>query len=338
MDVKPSENEAALLAQMTQPDDATRQAVKQLDGDIMVLGAAGKMGPTLCELLLRGGAKRVIGVSRFSNIEMRQHLDQIGVETISANVLDDTALAALPEVPYIFLLAGFKFGASGNQSMTWAMNAWMPGRILQRFPQARIIYVSSGNVYPFTVVTGAGAREDDPVGPVGEYAQSRLGGERIAAHFAQEQGTPLLIVRLFYATELRYGIIHDIAWKVAHGTPIDLSMGYVNQIWQGDANAYLARMFPLCQSSAPTINLTGADVLSVEWIAQEVGKALGLTPYFSGTAATTALLGDASRLLGELGMPKVASEQIIAWMVEWIKRDGVSLGKPTKFESRSGDF
>jgi len=338
MDVKPIADEADLIAHMTEPDEATRQALSQLDGDIMVLGAAGKMGPTLCELLVRGGAKRVIGVSRFSDAASRQYLEEVGVETVKADLLYEAALAALPQAPNIFLLAGFKFGASGNQSMTWAMNTWMPGRVLQRFPQARIIYVSSGNVYPFAAVSGTGKREEDAVGPVGEYAQSRLGGERVAEHFSRVQGTPLLIVRLFYATELRYGIIHDIAWKVAQDTPVDLTMGHVNQIWQGDANAYLARMFPLCQSPAATINLTGADVLRVRWIAEAVGEALGKAPIFSGTEAETALLGDASRLLAEFDAPAVPPAKMIDWMAAWIKQGGSSLGKPTKFESRSGDF
>lgn len=332
------ETEAELVDQMTTPSPAVREAVQQLEGEILILGVGGKMGPTLAELLVRAGARRVIGVSRFSDEEQRRYLEGIGVETVKADLLDELALVDLPEAPYVYLMAGFKFGATGNEPLTWAMNAWLPGRVLQRYPESQIVYVSSGNVYAYTAVAGQGAREEDALGPIGEYAQSRLGGERIAQYFCQEQGTPLVIARLFYATELRYGIIHDLAWKVYRGEPIDLSMGYVNQIWQGDANAYLARLFPLCNSPATVINLTGPEVLSVRHLACQLGELLGRKPVFTGQEADTALLGDASRLLAQFGRPAVKPEQIVRWMAHWLERGGRSLGKPTKYESRSGRF
>lgn len=332
------ETEAQLIDIMTEPSDVVKAAVGQIDGDILILGVGGKMGPTLAELLVRAGARRVIGVSRFSDDEQRRYLEQRGVETVQADLLDEMALIDLPDAPNIFLLAGFKFGASGNQPMTWAMNTWLPGRVLQRYAEARIVYVSSGNVYAFSPVHGGGATEDAPVGPVGEYAQSRLGGERIAEYFSQNQATPLVIVRLFYATELRYGIIHDIAWKVYHGDPIDLAMGHVNQIWQGDANAYLARMLPLCTAPPTVINLTGRDILSVRTLAEELGELLGRRPVFRGQETDTALLGDTSALVEQFGPPPTPPDRIVQWMAHWVRINGRSLGKPTKYESRTGEF
>ena len=210
----PLQTEEELMAQMTEPTPAVCEAVQALDGDIMVLGVAGKMGPTLAELLVRAGAKRVIGVSRFSSPESRRYLDKVGVETVACNLLDDDSVAKLPDAPYLYLLAGFKFGSSGAPSLNWAMNTLVPAKLMERFPTSRMVYVSSGNVYRFMPVDGSGAAEDAPLGPVGEYAESRLGGERLVEYYAAKNGTPTLIARLFYATELRYGIILDIATKV----------------------------------------------------------------------------------------------------------------------------
>lgn len=332
------ETEEGLIGQMTKPAAAVKGAIAQLEGDILVLGVGGKMGPTLAELLVRAGARRVIGVSRFSDPLQQRYLEQAGVETLRADLLDEDDLARLPDAPNVFLLAGYKFGATSNESTTWAMNTWLPGRILQRYPSSKVVYVSSGNVYAYTSVASKGSCETGELGPVGEYAQSRLGGERVAQYMSQEQGTPLLIVRLFYATELRYGIIHDLAWKVAGKEPIDLTMGHVNQIWQGDANAFLARCFPLCSSPARIINLGGADVLAVRWLAEELGRLLGEEPIFTGVESSSALLGDATVGMEQFGVPKISVEQIIHWMAHWVRLGGASLGKPTKYESRSGKF
>jgi nucleoside-diphosphate-sugar epimerase len=334
----PIQTQEELIQQMTTPTPAVEAAVKQLDGDILILGVAGKMGPTLAELMVRAGARRVIGVSRFSDAPQRSYLEQCGVETVRADLLDEAELAALPDAPNVFLLAGFKFGATGNEAMTWAMNTWLPGKVMQRYPESRVVYVSSGNVYAYTPVGSRGAPEGGDVGPVGEYAQSRLGGERVAEFFCQRQGTPLAIVRLFYATEPRYGIIHDLAWRIYHDEPIDLSMGHVNQIWQGDANGYLARSLPLCASPARVINLTGPDVLRVRHLASSLGQALGREPVFVGTEAENALLGDASALVEQLGPPPTSIERIVEWVAHWVQHGGHSLGKPTKYESRSGKF
>ena len=331
-------SEEVLIDRMTAPSTAVVEAVSELEGDVVILGAGGKMGPTLAELLVRAGARRVIGVSRFSDARVGAYLEEAGVETVRADLLDEKDLARLPDAPNVLFLAGFKFGATGNTSMTWAMNAWLPGRIMRRYAGSRVIYVSSGNVYAYTPVAEGGTDEDGEIGPVGEYAQSRLGGERIAEHLSLEQGTPLLIVRLFYATELRYGIIHDLGRKIHDGVPIDLAMSHVNQVWQGDANGYLARLFPLCSSPATILNLTGPDVLSVRSMSEMLGRRLEMEPSFTGRENDTALLGNARRLFDRLGEPEVPPERIAEWVAHWIRIGGRSLDKPTGYESRSGRF
>lgn len=331
-------SEEMLIDRMTAPSPAVVEAVSELEGDLVILGAGGKMGPTLAELFVRAGARRVIGVSRFSDARVGAYLEETGVETVRADLLDERDLARLPDAPNVLFLAGFKFGATGNSPMTWAMNAWLPGRIMRRYAGSRVIYVSSGNVYAYTAVAEGGADEDGEIGPVGEYAQSRLGGERIAEHLSLEQGTPLLIVRLFYATELRYGIIHDLGRKIHDGVPIDLAMGHVNQIWQGDANSYLARLYPLCSSPAAILNLTGPDVLSVRSMSGMLGRRLEMEPNLTGRESDTALLGDARRLFDRLGEPEVPPERIADWVAHWIRIGGRSLDKPTGYESRTGRF
>lgn len=332
------ETEDQLIDQMTTPTPEVKAAVRALDGDILILGIAGKMGPTLGELLVRAGAKRVIGVSRFSDPASRQDLEDRGIETIKADLLDEQALADLPDAPYVYQMAGHKFGSTGNESLTWAMNTMLPAQVVSRYRASKIVYVSSGNVYKFAPVDGTGSTETDPVEPIGEYAQSRLGGERVSAYQADRLGTGLAIIRLFYATELRYGIVLDIGQKVAAGEPVDLTMGYVNQLWQGDANAYLAQCFPFCESPTKTLNMTGADVLSVRSIAEALGEALSIEPTFTGEEAPTALLGDASEMIDALGSPRIGIDRIVAWVAGWLMKGGRTLGKPTKFESRTGKF
>ena len=332
------ETEADLIDLITTPSPAVTEAVAKLQGKVMILGVAGKMGPTLAELLVRAGAEEVVGVSRFSDTAVRSDLEDRGIRTIQCDLLNEDSIGRLPDAPHIVLMAGFKFGSSGDPSGTWAANTLLPARVLQRFPQSQIIYLSTGNVYPFSPVGGKGAAEADPVDPVGEYAQSRLGGERLAQHYSQHNGTPLLIVRLFYASELRYGIVLDLAQRVWEQLPIDLEMGHVNQIWQGDANAYLARMFPLSNSPARVINMTGEEMLSVHALAQELGRIMNVEPVFEGQERETALLGDATALFEELGSPQVASSTLVKWVAAWVMNGGPTLGKPTNYESRSGVF
>ena len=244
---------------------------------------------------MRAGARQVMGVARFADAEKRRYLESVGVQTIACDLLADEALKELPDAPNVLLLAGFKFGATGNEDATWAMNTALPSAVMGRYAPiadrlcelGQCVCVCQGPRVPGRPKMGLW-------GPVGEYAQSRLGGERVAEYASRVRGTPLLIVRLFYATEPRYGIIRDLADKVWQQEPIDLTMGYVNQIWQGDANAYLCRFFPLCHSPADVINLTGPEVLSVRELAEQLGKIMGKTPRFTGTEAPDALLGIAS--------------------------------------------
>ena len=334
----PIENETALVDRMTQPIPEVQDAVSGIDGEIMILGIAGKMGLTLGELLVRSGASGVIGVSRFSNPADRNYLEARGIRTVRCDLIDDDALRGLPDAGHIILLAGHKFGSTGNEPLTWAMNALLPGKVMQRFPDSRIVYVSSGNVYRFVSPDTGGSVESSPLDPIGEYAQSRLGGERLAAYYAERNGTPLAVIRLFYATELRYGVFLDIAQRVWIGQPIDLSMGYVNQIWQGDANAYLARSFPLCESPARVLNLTGPDLLGVRDVALKFGALMGRTPAFEGEERPTALLGDSRALFDLLGLPRTSSDEMMEWVAAWVIHGGPTLGKPTRYEARNGQF
>ncbi len=331
------ETEEQLIGQLTAPAPAVVRAAAALDGPVMVLGAGGKMGPTLAELLVRAGAE-VIAVSRFYQPGLREYLGGVGVGTIAADLMEEGSLQSLPDAGQVLLLAGHKFGSTGDPAATWAVNAELPGGVVSRYRDARVIYLSSGNVYPFTEAGGGGSRETDPVGPVGEYAQSRLGGERLAEYAALKYGTALLTVRLFYATELRYGIIRDIAERVHAGEPVDLTTGHVNQIWQGDAIAWLARSFPLCSHPPEVINMTGPAVLSVRAIAAAAGAEMGRQPVFAGSEAETSLLGNAGRLIELLGPPEIPVETMIRWTARWVARGGCSLGKPTQYEVRSGQF
>lgn len=331
-------SEEELVSFMCEPTDEVRNAVEALNGEILVIGAGGKMGPTLCNLLIQAGAERVIAASRFTDLDQKNFLESCGVTTIAVDLLDPEAFLNLPRCPYVFNLAGYKFGAVGNEDLMWAMNAYLPSRIVQYFSESNIVYVSSGNVYAYASIGSSGSDEKSPLAPIGEYAQSRLAGERLSQYWSNIQGTPLTIVRLFYATELRYGIIHDLAWKVFSNEPIDLSMGFVNQIWQGDANAYLCRLFSLSNSPATIVNLTGKEVLSIRNLAQQIGEVLDINPLFVNSESKDALLGDASYLFGSMGEPCVPIEDIVRWVAEWIGNNGNTLGKPTKYESRNGNF
>lgn len=335
---EPIKNETALVDRMTQPTPEVQEAVSGIDGEVMILGIAGKMGLTLGELLVRSGASGVIGVSRFSNPADRNYLEARGIRTVRCDLIDDDALRGLPDAGHIILLAGHKFGSTGNEPLTWAMNALLPGKVMQRFPDARIVYVSSGNVYRFVSPDTGGSVESSPLDPIGEYAQSRLGGERLAAYYAERNGTPLAVIRLFYATELRYGVFLDIAQRVWSDQPIDLSMGSVNQIWQGDANAYLARSFPLCESPARVLNLTGPDLLQVRDVALKLGGLMGREPAFEGQERPTALLGNSRALFDLLGLPRTSSDEMMEWVAAWVMHGGPTLGKPTRYEARNGQF
>lgn len=336
------ETEADLDELLMKPSERDIDAASRLGGDVLVLGAGGKMGPTLVGRMRRaiekaGRSYRVIAVVRKDHGGLlRRLLD--GANLIEADLLDPASYDSLPKTPNVIFMAGRKFGSAGDQPLTWATNVWMAGLAAQHFHKSRIVAFSTGNVYPFVPGNGPGANEDAPVSPVGEYAQSALGRERIFQYFANVHGTRTLIYRLNYAVDLRYGVLVDICEKVFRGDAIDLTPGYVNAIWQGDANSYCLRSFALCEAPARLLNVTGERKLSVREVALAFGRSLGKTPRFVGIEAATALLSDASRCIAELGAPEISAEQLIEMTANWIGADGVTLGKPTKFERRDGAF
>jgi nucleoside-diphosphate-sugar epimerase len=325
---------------LSEPTPAVVAALDALDGDFLILGAAGKMGPTLARMAKRavGKKRRVIAVSRFSDPATRAALELAEVETIGADLLDVDTLLALPDVENIIFMAGMKFGATGNEPLTWAMNSFLPGLVCQRFTTSRIAAFSTGNVYPLTPLHRGGSVETDAPGPVGEYAQSCLGRERIFEYFANTYETPVSLLRLNYAVELRYGVLCDLARKVWEGTPISVAMAAVNVVWQGDANAWALQS--LAQASAPAtiFNLAGPEQLSVRRLATQLGNLLGKEPIFEGEEAPLALLSNGQKAHRAFGYPTVPIDQVLEWTAAWVKNGGPTLGKPTKFEVRDGKF
>jgi nucleoside-diphosphate-sugar epimerase len=327
------ENEHQLEDVLSRPRTGDR-----LDGDLLILGAAGKMGPTLAMRAKRAGTPRVFAVARFSSGDVRERLDRGGVETIAADLLEPGALERLPSTPNVVFMAAMKFGTTGAEHMTWAMNTFLPGLVAERFRQSRIVAFSTGNVYPLLPITSGGATEDMLVEPVGEYAQSALGRERMFEYGSRRHGTPYVILRLNYATELRYGVLVDIARKVWERRPVDVRMGMANVIWQGDANSWCLQSFAHCQSPPLVLNITGPEILSVRWVAHEFGTRFSIEPIIEGEEAPSALLNNAARAMQFFGYPTVTPVQMIDWIAEWIQAGGTSLGKPTHFETRDGRF
>jgi nucleoside-diphosphate-sugar epimerase len=334
------ESVAALEDFMTEPTPVLVADLAGVAGDILVLGAAGKMGPTLARMAKRGApAKRVIGVARFSDPAARAALEAAGVETITCDLLDRAAVARLPKIDNIVYMAAMKFGATGNPALTWAMNVHVPAIVAETFPAARIVAFSTGCVYPFVPVAGGGATEDVPaVPPPGDYANSCVGRERMFEHFSARLGTPGRIVRLNYAIDMRYGVLHDVATKVRDGVPIDVAMGHVNVIWQGDANAVALRCLARTTSPTTPINVTGPKTVSVRWLAEEFGGRFGRAPKITGTEAETGWVSNAARMVAEFGPPRVPLERMIDWTADWLARGGASHGKPTHYEVRDGRF
>lgn len=328
---------------MTMPCEELIASIARLDGDIMILGAGGKMGPTLARLALRAMdkaeiGKRVIAVSRFTEARALHKLKKIGVETIACDLLERSALDALPDVENIIFMAGRKFGSTGNEALTWAMNAYLPGMVMQRFARSHIVALSTGNVYPFTHVVSGGSLETDSLAPVGEYAQSCLGRERIIQYWSERNGTPVCIIRLNYAIDLRYGVLLDIAQRVWTRRPVDLRMSYVNVIWQGDANTAILMAFERCSQPPEVINMTGPEVISVRSVAERFAALLGTDARFDGVEQSTALLSNASRFHQEMLFKKLPLETMLQWTANWLIANGETLDKPTHFEERTGVF
>jgi nucleoside-diphosphate-sugar epimerase len=338
-------SEAALEEYLSRPSPATAAAMSELSGDLLVLGAGGKLGFSLCQLarrsLLAAGRTetRVIAVSRFGSRETLRLFTRAGVETLPVDLLVDGALERLPDVPNVLYLVGMKFGSSADMSTTWAMNTLLPGLVARRFWQSRIVALSTGNVYPLVEVRSGGSIETDPPAPVGEYALSCLGRERLLTYSSQTTGTQVALIRLNYAVDLRYGVLVDIAQRVAGGQAVDLSVGCVNVIWQGDANASILRAFGLCASPPAILNVTGPETLSVRWLATRFAELLGApAPSFVGTESETALLSNVAKHESLFGYPTVSTARLVEWVADWLRQGGRVLNKPTGFQQRDGRF
>jgi nucleoside-diphosphate-sugar epimerase len=328
---------------LSRPNRHDVEALGLLEGDLLILGAAGKMGPSLAMRAKRaidqaGSKHRIIAVSRFSDAHVRKSLEDAGVQAIAADLMDRHALDHLPDAPNVIFMAGRKFGTQGAQHETWAANVLLPAMAAERYRDSRIVVFSSGNVYPFRKVKDGGATEETETDPVGEYAQTVRGRERVFEHFADRFGVRSVLLRLNYAVEMRYGVLADIARKVFEAEPVDVAMGSVNVIWQGDANSVALRSFSLCSSPPAILNLTGPEILSVRTIAESFGCVFGAEPEFHGTEAESALLNDARKCVELFGPPSVSAAQVIEWLAPWIQSGGASLEKPTHFEARDGRY
>jgi nucleoside-diphosphate-sugar epimerase len=333
-------DEAELEERLSRPSPALSALLHTVPGDLVVLGAGGKMGPSLARMAKRADpVRRVIAVSRWTNRRAAEALELHGIETLGADLLSPRELEALPDVPNVVFMAGQKFGTTGNPATTWAMNATVPAFVAERYVGARTVVFSTGNVYPLTPPDRGGSRESDPAAPVGEYAFSCLARERIFSAAAARHGTPTAIVRLNYAHDLRYGVLTDLALRVARGEPIDLAMGYVNVIWQGDANAFA--LAALARAAAPEpfiVNVAGPATHRVADLARALGRRLGVEPVLVGTEGKDALLSDASRMRALLDHTLLPLETLLDWVAGWVRAGGPLLGKPTSFERRDGRF
>jgi nucleoside-diphosphate-sugar epimerase len=328
---------------LSEPSAEAINAMRVVAGDVVVLGVGGKMGPTLARMARRaldaaGASARVIGVARFSDPAQRQALDKHGVETVRCDLLDQGSLARLPDAANVIFMAGRKFGSTGDEPHTWAMNTYLPALVCERYRASRIAAFSTGNVYGLSPKGRGGSREEDPCAPIGEYAQSCLGRERMFEYFSRCHGIPVAILRLNYATEMRYGVLTDLAHRVLRREPIDLTMGYFNVIWQADANAMAIASLAHTSSPPLIVNVAGAEELSVRDTCAEFARLMGVDVSFTGCEAPDALLSHGARGQALLGAPRVTASQLLVWTADWVQRGGASHGRPTHFDSRSGDF
>lgn len=343
MSLKRIENEQELEELLSRPTEYVLDSIRACPGDTIVLGAGGKMGPTLVKMLKRacaaiGDERRVMAVSRFTKTGLQRELEELQVETFAGNLLDDRFVASLPEAANVISMTGMKFGTKGQAATTWAMNTHLPSLVCKKYAASRILAFSTGNVFPLVDHQGPWSREQDETGPVGEYAMSALGRERMFEYFCQQHNAPTILVRLNYAVEMRYGVLVDIAKQVLSQQPINLSMGYANVIWQGDANAMSLASLALAEVPTAFINVAGPELICVEEVAQRFAKLFELPVSFTGEPQVTALLNDASQSHSRFGKPKVTAEEMVLCIADWLKRKQPTLSKPTQFQVRSGKF
>lgn len=336
-------NEEKLIDLLTKPSPNLVDDLKRIPGDIMILGAGGKMGPSMAILASRAVAaagldKRIIAVSRFSDTQVVQALHDHHVETISMDLGDQSALDHLPDAANIIYLAGRKFGTQGQESQTWHMNASIPTLVTRRFRTSRIVVFSTGNVFPLSPPSGGGCMDEAPLAPVGEYAMSTLARERIFEYAASQEGSAVLIYRLNYAVDLHYGVLYDLAVKILRDEPISVRMPCFNCVWQGYANEVALRSLRLAASPAAHLNVTGPETVSVRQAATLLGQHLGHVPVFEGVEGGVALLSNAGRCFEQFGYPRVTLQNMIRWQAEWLLSGGRTWNKPTHFEEQQGNF
>ncbi|WP_313131215.1 NAD-dependent epimerase/dehydratase family protein [Anaerocolumna sp.] len=335
-------NEDSLNEKLTNPSQKLISGMSKISGDILILGAGGKMGPTLAILANNAikaakGNNKVIAVSRFTDPVVINLMKKHDIETISVDLLKPGALENLPQVPNVIYMAGRKFGTDGQEAQTWAMNTWLPGLVAEKYKHSKIVVFSSGNIYPMMPVN-SGASENIKPSPVGEYAMSCLGRERMFEYASKEYGTEVFMYRLNYAVDLRYGVLHDIGVNIMEEKPVSLSAAAFNCIWQGDANEMA--LLALLHTGCPPVkmNITGPETVSIRYAAGELGKLLGKEPIFTGEEAPAALLNNSALAMETFGYPTVSLKTLISWQAEWILAGGRSLGKPTHFEEREGKY
>ncbi|NOT59732.1 MAG: NAD-dependent epimerase/dehydratase family protein [Acidobacteria bacterium] len=329
------------------PSSADVECMRRLSGDVLILGAGGKMGPSLARRIQRAAQaaqskRRVMAVSRFASAQARAELESAGIETIACDLLDRTQINQLPDCENVWFLAGRKFGSTERTDLTWASNTYAPALVAERYRTSRIVVFSTGNVYPMVGAAscsfGGGSVESDATQPQGEYAQSCLGRERIFEYFSNENGTRCLLFRLNYAVDLRYGVLVDIARKVYAGEPVNLSVAAFNVIWQGDANSYALRANELCDTPPRILNVTGPETLSTQRTAEFFAQRWQREAIFQGEPTPAALLNNAALCHSRLGYPSVSAQTLMEMVAHWVESGGASLNKPTKFEVTDGKF